>query len=332
MYDFSKVQVHFKIEDILSHVSEEQIFFFYFGPFDLKSKYCSKIRRDSDPSCSFYTNKNHHLTLKDFGTNETWNCFTYVQKLFGCNFPQALSIIAKDFGLMASCQTVSPIVVQSDVFKQRRHPALIQFNSKPFCTIGLNWWGEYGIGEELLIKEHVYNVDDCYIDKKKMYTESIKFAYPLINASTNKSVGVKIYSPFDDRKMKWRSSIKEHQPFGMNNLNYDCDHVVVCKSRKDELVCKTIGLNTISVQSESESSVTNELIDHLKSHFPIRWLIFDSDEVGRRAASHYSDHFDLAFTPIEDYVKWGLKDPSDYRKFYGEIPFIKLFEELNIKV
>lgn len=328
MYDFGKINIYIKVEDILDHVSEEEIFHFYFGRFNLEDKFCSKLRRDNDPSCSFFINKNNHLTLKDFGTNETWNCFTYVQTLFGCNFTKALSIIAKDFGLMASNMSLPSVVAPSDVFKPKPKNSLIQFSSKPFCTIGIEWWEAYGISQQLLLEEHVYNVDECYVNKKKMALDSIKFAYPLIRKG--KVVGVKIYSPFDDRKMKWRSSIPNNQPFGLDHLRYEDDYIIVCKSRKDELVCKTIGLNAISVQNESEQSLTNELIAHLKNNFPIRWLIFDSDEAGRRTAAHYSDHFDLAFTPNEDYVKFGLKDPSDYRKFYGEIPFIKLFEDLKI--
>ena len=87
---------------ILSNISEEQIMEFYLKVPVKKGLFCSSLREDNRPTCSFYRNKGGYLIFKDFATGQHLNCFGVVETLFGVNYYKALEIIANDFGIQHS--------------------------------------------------------------------------------------------------------------------------------------------------------------------------------------------------------------------------------------
>jgi len=86
-------------EFILQQISEEAIFEHYGVPIK-KGLFCSKLRNDRNPTVGFYRNSRGRLIIKDFGSDFSGDCFTYVMALFNVSYYMALQIIANDFGII----------------------------------------------------------------------------------------------------------------------------------------------------------------------------------------------------------------------------------------
>ena len=86
-------------ELILQKVPEEAIFEHYGVPIK-KGLFCSRLRPDRKPTVGLYRNKRGRLIIKDFGSDFSGDCFTYVMALFGVSYYMALQIVANDFGLI----------------------------------------------------------------------------------------------------------------------------------------------------------------------------------------------------------------------------------------
>lgn len=127
-------------EFILQKVSEEEIFEHYGVPIK-KGLFCSKLRNDHRPTVGLYRNKRGRLIIKDFGSDFSGDCFTYVMALFNVSYYMALQIIANDFG----------IIQRNDLLKNRakirysgtkieeHKPAKIQIQTRNFVQDEINW-------------------------------------------------------------------------------------------------------------------------------------------------------------------------------------------------
>ena len=95
-----KITLSLTKENILKKVSEYQVFSYYLGC-DFKSGVVmsSPLRQDDKPSFSIFTDRKGTLRFKDFGTGDTGDCFTLIQKLFGIDFYSSLIRISEDFKL-----------------------------------------------------------------------------------------------------------------------------------------------------------------------------------------------------------------------------------------
>lgn len=104
-YNFSDVvnvedhSITLSKEFILSKISEENIFEHYGVPIQ-KGLFCSRLRKDNNPTVALYRSRNGRLLMKDFGSDFCGDCFVYVSELFNVSYYGALKIIANDFGLI----------------------------------------------------------------------------------------------------------------------------------------------------------------------------------------------------------------------------------------
>jgi hypothetical protein len=104
MYDLNIQNPELSKEEILSRISEYQIFCYYVGAdVKLKSLIPSPLRKnDNNPSFSVFIGRLGSMLYHDFGTGETGDCFSFVSKLFCINFYQSLCRINIDFNLKLS--------------------------------------------------------------------------------------------------------------------------------------------------------------------------------------------------------------------------------------
>lgn len=122
-------------ELILSRVSEERIMEHYLGIVPKKGLFKSKLRRDDNPTVSFFRNKKGSLIYKDFGyPDHCGNCIDMVMIKFGCSFTKALQIIANDFGIISSPNlTVNRSIIEySNTHFEDEGSAVIQVEIKDF--------------------------------------------------------------------------------------------------------------------------------------------------------------------------------------------------------
>jgi hypothetical protein len=340
MYDFSKAAMSPLItkDYVLEKVSQEQIFFYYFGPFERGKAYHSRLRRDSSPSVGFIVTSNGTLYHNDLARDEKLDCFAYVQKLFGLNFKEALYKIANDFGIAEGSKSIVPQKLMDEanrVSNQQKIQKFIQVTPERWNEDNLAFWDEYHITEEELIRAGIYPVCRLFLNRYEVFNKERlpRYAYyKKYRCELDGTVkeGVKIYTPHSET-MKWLSSIPNNIPFGMESLDYGLDYVIVAKSRKDELVLKKFYRNVISVQNESKHAFSDILRSYLFNNFKRVILFFDADETGIRVSQELSElGFERYHTPLSDYALYGVKDPSDFVKKYGLGRMADLLTMLNL--
>lgn len=340
MFDFSKA-VNPKVINknfILSKVSDNQIFAYYFGNFRLGRKYTSKLRRDDTPSVAFFIGKSGEIVYNDFSTDENFTCFQYVQKLYRCDYFTALRIIANDFGLTEG--TIPKVNAQffeetKNFDRDEKSLCLIQFSPKPWNENALMWWRYYEITEEELVANNVYLVDKVFVNKKEIFA---KEGYPMFAYVQNyireedgkETQGVKLYNPSEPNH-KWLSSIPLHIPFGLDQLKFQSNTCYITKSQKDRIELLKIFPDVIATQNESEAAFPPELQATIFKYFKKAIVVYGADDQGVEACKKFNDKgFGYFNTPRNEYEKYGIEDPADYIRHYGLEMFKDLLREKNL--
>ena len=335
MYDFSKIHAECINKNfLLSKVSEEQIFYYYFGkPFKLGDRYNSPFRKDKDPSTGFYINKSGILTYNDLRTGEKLDCVAFVAKLYNISYSQAIKRIAADFGLINSDAAVKVDITSLKPIegfdKEQKKETIIQIVPGKWDKRHLGYWRIYDINEDELKRERIYPVKELYINKTKIGNKdnNIRFAY-LENYKGKEYL--KIYTP-DDKINKWISNIPLHIPFGLEDLDYSSDTIYITKSKKDLVLLKKLFKSVIATQNESASSLPPDVVEHLCNSFKNRIIIWDNDETGVENCKEFnSKGFGYFNIPIKEYNKYRIKDPSDYVQYYGIDALEELFKQKGI--
>lgn len=338
MINFNNIEspLNLSSEFILSKLDESQIFFYYFGHFELGKVYPSKFRKDRSPSTGFFIHpQTRSILYNDLGTGEKLNCFQFVAKLYGCSYYEALKKIASDFGLSKSntASTLAQQIINQTVQFDRefKKETNIQFLPSSWDNTTLAYWKQYEVSKERLIKEDVYPVKRLFINKIEYSVDDVTFAY-LVKEKDSQNIEktyVKIYSPFN-KERKWLSNIPLTVPFGLNNLKYGTDHVRIAKAQKDRLVLLNIMDSVIGTQNESEAALTNKLIKHLCFNFPRRTIIWDSDDTGVQNCKKFNSRGFGYFNTPKHLLEKGIKDVSDYVKAFGMKELEKLLISKNI--
>lgn len=120
-------------ELILQNVSEETIFEHYGVPIQ-KGLFCSKLRHDRKPTVGLYRNKRGRLIMKDFGSDFSGDCFSYVMALFNVSYYMALQIVANDFGIISrkDLKTNKAKIKPTGTKFETQKSAIIQVQTREF--------------------------------------------------------------------------------------------------------------------------------------------------------------------------------------------------------
>lgn len=314
MLDFNKVYSSpITRELVLSKVQESDIFYNYFGNFDLKKIYKSVFRKDNNPSTGFYINKKGKLIYNDLKTGEKLDCFAFVSKLYNITYYEAIRKVAADFG----------IIGQSKIFEKKynkeldletKSKTIIQFVPDAWNYENLLFWKKYEITQDELERENVYPIKELFINKRKIYGNEQRYA---LVESYEDNTYVKIYSPFD-KKMKWVSNIPLYVPFGLESLPYKSDTLIITKSKKDQIVLKKIFTDVIATQNESVSALCEKDRNLILSMYKNPIIFWDNDATGVENCTEMNKFgFGYINIPKIEYEKYKIKDASDYILHYG---------------
>lgn len=333
-FDFSKIQIPLKItkEWILKHVDDYTILYYYYGPFKLNKAYCSFFDKgDSNPSTVFYMGNTGRIIYYDFRSGEKLDCFGFVQKLHGCSFKETLEQIADDFGLIdkSTCKVLPKVIIEAqNEEKQAKKETLIQFEPESWNSKNLEFWRKYEITQNELVRHNVYPVKKLFLNHLEIYGNNTnQYAYPL---NFEGGRGVKIYSP-NNPKMKWLSSIPIDQPFGINDLCYEDDKVIITKSKKDLIILRKFFKDVVATQNESEASLSEEVQNKLRRRYSQRIIIWDNDDVGVENCKKFNNKgFKYFNIPRAEYEHYRIKDCSDYVEAYGLMALESLLKTKNL--
>jgi len=243
----------------------------------------SPFREENHPSFNIYINKGN-LLWKDFTLGDGGNVYSFVMKLFGCDFNTALNKIKKD--LLDRLNTsdkpliykTKPKIITSSInlkvysFKEGIEPKLY-----------FKYWNQYKVITKcILIKNKVSAVKYVFLNGKQYCRydgSNIIISYKWTRKNDDK-IYHKIYQPNNlDLSKKWLSNFRGNSRWlihGLNLIDLSVNYIVITKSVKDKMVLEGLGFNSINVQNEG-IQIPNKIIDYLLQHYDNIYLLYDND-------------------------------------------------------
>lgn len=315
---------------ILSKFSEEQIMEYYLNIPVRKGLFRSPLRRDRQPTCSFYRNKSGTLIFKDFATGQHLNIFDVVQIIHNCNYFEALRIIANDLSIVNDKTlhknngkiNLNPIKIKD------KEVSKIQIEIQDFTDNELKWWGRYGITLDILKKFNVYSCKHVFLNSNLFATSQQHcpiFGYYGGKIQDNKEK-IELWRCYFPKRKTYRfvTNWPSKKIQGFNQLPKKGKLLVITKSMKDCLCLYSCGISACAPNSEN-LFISDKVLDDLKQRFKYIVVLYDNDRPGQyNMAKIRKAHPELIYTFIPK--KYGSKDISDFYKDHGRKETINLIK------
>ena len=317
---------------LLSQYSEETYMEYYLGIKVAKGLFCSPLRKDNTPTCSFYRNKSGELIFKDFSGSFYGNFISVVMEKYHVPYFKALKIIAEDFNLSKKHvdKIVQPIKQSTTIFKDDG-PANIRVEVKDFTQEELDWWASYGITLDILKKFNAFSCKNIFLNGelfKTLYKDNFMFGY-----YGGKKDGLELWRIYFPKQHNYRflTNWPAKKIQGLKQLKKSGDLCIITKSMKDCMTLYSLGFNAIAPNSEN-LFISDAVLNKLKSAFKYIIVLYDTDIPGiqnmRKIKKKYKD---LYYFYIPRHYK--AKDISDFYKKYGReetLEFVnKYYEKLD---
>jgi hypothetical protein len=314
-------------EFLLSKNSEETYMSTYLRVPIKRGLFCSPLRKDHKPTCSFCHSKKGELMYHDFGTGFHENFVGVVMEIHKCSYQEALNVIAEDFGYLSKAEDRPAVKIKvSNVKLEEKTETLIQIKPKAFSEQELKWWKGFGVTEKTLKKYKVFSCDSIFLNGD--YFSSSSPRVPIYGYYCGKKNGQelwRIYFP-SKRSFRFLSNVGKSYIQGAKQLPKTGDVLLITKSQKDVMLAYELGIPAIAPCSEV-LFLSNKQIQHLKKRFKTIVVCYDTDITGIHNLKQIKiKHPDLHtfFIPR----KYGVKDISDFFKKYGEEETRRLAGEL----
>lgn len=314
-------------EFLLSKNSEETYMSTYLRVPIKRGLFCSPLRRDNRPTCSFCHSKKGELMYHDFGTGFHENFVGVVMEIHKCSYQEALNVIAEDFGYISKAEDRPAVKIKvSNVKLEEKTETLIQIKPKAFSEQELKWWKGFGVTDKTLKKYKVFSCDSIFLNGD--YFSSSSPRVPIYGYYCGKKNGQelwRIYFP-SKRSFRFLSNVGKSYIQGAKQLPKTGDVLLITKSQKDVMLAYELGIPAIAPCSEV-LFLSNKQIQHLKKRFKTIVVCYDTDITGIHNLKQIKvKHPDLYtfFIPR----KYGVKDISDFFKKYGEEETRRLAGEL----
>jgi hypothetical protein len=314
-------------EFLLSKNSEETYMSTYLRVPVKRGLFCSPLRKDNKPTCSFCHSKKGELMFHDFGTGFHENFVGVVMEIHKCSYQEALNVIAEDFGYLSKAEDRPAVKIKvSNVKLEEKTETLIQIKPKAFSEQELKWWKGFGVTEKTLKKYKVFSCDSIFLNGD--YFSSSNPRVPIYGYYCGKKNGQelwRIYFP-SKRSFRFLSNVGKSYIQGAKQLPKTGDVLLITKSQKDVMLAYELGIPAIAPCSEV-LFLSNKQIQHLKKRFKTIVVCYDTDITGIHNLKQIKvKHPDLHtfFIPR----KYGVKDISDFFKKYGEEETRRLAGEL----
>lgn len=302
---------------LLDRNPEERYFSFYLGINPTRGHYYKNpLRPDSGAGCKFYRNSNKELVFRDFARNVNYSFIDVVIEKFGCNYGEAIDIIANDFNIRKIDRQKNKELIHYDnsIIEESSEDTIIECTIKEFSKEELDYWLKFGITLEILNKFHVYSIKHVFINGKLI--KSSGSTYPIFGYYFGIKDSIhqwKIYCPFGQKGRKFLCNTRCLQ--GLANLPKNGEFVVVTKSYKDVMSLYAFGIPAIAPQGEG--IIINESeYKYLKSRF--KYVIFnaDWDRTGQAFMIKSLKKYDGIAFSFSDKIQYA-KDFSDFICKFG---------------
>lgn len=287
----------------------------------------SPLRKDSNPTCSFYLDDKDRLRMRDWAGyfwGDCFDCVAYRLLLDTENdveFNLILENIAKKFRIH-KYQTGSDVISQNfDTIPytlQGKPPMVFYPQFRDWNDDDEYYWKQYELTLEDLNKYGIYPLYSLHINKKLTYLYSYQDpAYIYQTISKDGVNNWECYFPKRD-KTKQNKFLRNHSFMGLLNLIKDAEFGVITKSRKDSAVINKFGVPSVHTAAESTPPKDWEL-ELIKRKWKKVYSLFDFDRQGVVIANKLKKKgvIPIFFTNGRFYtLDFGAKDFTDYLKKY----------------
>ena len=313
-------------ELILSRFSEEQLMEYYLHLPVKKGLFRSPLRRDKQPTCSFYRNKSGTLIFKDFATGQHLNVFDVVQSIFKCNYFESLRIIANDFGIVRdSALRKNPGKINLNPIKIKdKEISKIQIEVQEFTDSELKWWGRYGISNDILKRFNVYSCKHVFLNDQ-LFAESQQHC-PIFGYYGKKYQGLELWRCYFPKRTSFRfiTNWPSKKIQGYDQLPKKGKLLVITKSMKDSMCLYSCGITACAPNSEN-LFIPDKVLEDLKNRFENIVVLYDNDKPGLyNMAKIRKEHPELTYVFIPK--RYGSKDISDFYKDHGRKETLNLIK------
>lgn len=313
-------------ELILSRFSEEQLMEYYLHIPVKKGLFRSPLRRDKQPTCSFYRNKSGTLIFKDFATGQHLNVFDVVQSIFRCDYFEALRIIANDFGIVRdNALHKNPGKINLNPIKIKdKEISKIQVEIQEFTESELKWWGRYGISRDILKHFDVYSCKHVFLNDQ-LFAKSQQHC-PIFGYYGKKYQGLELWRCYFPKRTSFRfiTNWPSKKIQGYDQLPKKGKLLVITKSMKDSMCLYSCGITACAPNSEN-LFVSDKVLDDLKIRFENIIVLYDNDRPGLyNMAKIRREHPELTYVFIPK--RYGSKDISDFYKDHGRKETLNLIK------
>lgn len=313
-------------ELILSRFSEEQLMEYYLHIPVKKGLFRSPLRRDKQPTCSFYRNKSGTLIFKDFATGQHLNIFDVVQSIFRCDYFESLRIIANDFGIIRdNALHKNPGKINLNPIKIKdKEISKIQIEVQEFTDSELKWWGRYGISKDILKRFNVYSCKHVFLNDQ-LFAESQQHC-PIFGYYGKKYQGLELWRCYFPKRTSFRfiTNWPSKKIQGYDQLPKKGKLLVITKSMKDSMCLYSCGITACAPNSEN-LFIPDKVLEDLKNRFENIVVLYDNDRPGLyNMAKIRKEHPELTYIFIPK--KYGSKDISDFYKDHGRKETLNLIK------
>jgi hypothetical protein len=311
-------------EFLLSKNSEETYMSYYLGVPVKKGLFRSPLRSDNHNTCSFFRGRSGNLYFKDFATGQ---CLTFegvVMEKYHCTYPNALKIIAKDFGYIQSSEVKKQEIKIQPKFEGEKE-TFIQVEIKDFSESELKWWNSFGVTKQTLDKYKVYSIKTVFLNGN-IYAQSTQHS-PIYGYYFGKKENIeqwRIYMP-KRKEFRFIGNVSTKTIQGYKQLPDNGKLLVITKSMKDTMLLSSLGIPAVAPNSETQF-VSEKLLDEFRERFKNIVLLYDSDLTGVRFMNKIRKQYrDLIVCMIPR--KYEAKDISDFYQKYGKSKTIEAIKE-----
>ena len=262
---------------LLSKYSDEDYMSFYLQRHIDKKLFRSPLRKDKNPTCSFYRNKSGELIFHDFATGQHLNFIGVVQEMYHLNYGASLKLIARDFNL-GNFDICAHKFLGNHPTVKTEGPANIRVEIQDFTKKDLDWWESLGISEEILKKYKVFSCKNVFLNNNIVtFNGNLTFGY--YGGKINNIELWRIYYP-NRKSYRFLTNWPSKKIQGFDQLPKYGKLLVITKSMKDVMSMSSFNITACSPNSETQF-LSDSVLEQLKSRFKHIIVMYDNDKPGK---------------------------------------------------
>lgn len=336
MFNFKEKFILTK-ENLFKFTDSYTVFRHYIGEFKIGRALSSPFRKDINPSFTININRVTNEFFFDDKVLGGGDCITFIQKLYGLTFNNALVKIARDLGISSNFKlsdeqlkgaSTQIVKYNVDLEKLKKESETeIKVKSREWNLADKAFWTSFGITKQTLLDYNVSPISHIFF--KDSIIKADKLAYVFREFKDFKET-LTIYQPYNKDK-KWFKTHDSSVWYGWDQMPDTGKKLIITKSMKDVMSIRDVtGYVSTGLQSEKVLPKLGVILE-LRGRFKDIYILYDNDfdkeqNWGRIAAKKLEKEFHFNFLEIPD--DYRCKDFSDLVKKFGPDKAKEILDEL----